>query len=150
MCLITSKRDYQIAEEDIPVFKILTADYRSVIQNFKYLPNILYENYLGIITEEILKESPELWYEIRPADPIDGNYLREELNWNFKHGYDDRFTYVTRGFHSYFTEDRAKTIYNIGVENYNNIIVKFMIPKGSKYILDDTGLCVSDKIIMIV
>ena len=65
--------------------------------------------------------------------------------WGGGSSYDPELIYIRKGFHSFVSKQRLIISY---VSGSDNITVKFIIPKGSRYILDDTGLCVSNRIIM--
>ena len=77
------------------------------------------------------------------ADGIDVAHLRKEYNWNVYDDYDDRLIYIRKGFHSYAIKDRITNL----IQSMEKV-VECVIPKGSRYVLDDTGLCVSNRIII--
>ena len=138
MCLITSKRSYKIAREDFTVWKLLDLDNKSSVQEFQYERGVLYGEPIELIGEDLYKG-----VEIFPADNIDQEHLREVYNWESSSKYNPALIYIRKGYHSYLTENR---ITNFTVRDTK--IVEFIIPKGARYYIDDTGICVSNRIKM--
>lgn len=135
MCLVVH-RDTQkkIAEEDIIVYKELRYIYENVVsacyQDFEYVLNTFYK------TE--IKESEEQYHTC--YDELDDHTLSSTYeNWTRNK---DLVSYA-QGFHSAMSQDRFKEL-----SYYNSSIYECVIPKGSEYYENLSGLVVSNQIII--
>lgn len=140
MCLISADKKEHICRKDKVVYKLLTSDFVSVSQDFKYRKNKLYK------TKILLDEKPKGWMGIRwqhsCADTHEDNYLNSKYpGWAF--GRED-LLYLSQGFHSYLT---MKRLYLTSMR-FNKLCVECILPKGTKYFKSETGLLVSDQIII--
>ena len=137
------KKGCLVAEEDIPCYKILKDrhdDLESIYYSFQYKFNTEYENDVNFDDE---------YSAAKLADKINNHW-----------GY---MVEVNEGFHSYsyeLTETKRIGINQIKIfrkdnknlldwyENKFNLLVKVncIIPKGSKYLLNEKGEYVSNKI----
>lgn len=142
MCLITEQKVAQIAKEDIIVYKnVILGDEKcmSPIHGFKYKFNKLY-------TSATLR--PKSIIGLKFADDFSiydlrvGSYYFLDKKVNVARGeiiIDNKccnYVVISKGFHSFKTKYRS---------HYNVICI---IPKGSEYFEDETGLIVSNKIII--
>ncbi len=145
MCLITKKKSFSIAKEDIKVWKAMRIaldrdGYTSPFQYFTYRPNILYKQPIKLI--------PKKEFVGRTVCAFD-TYVTDYLNKN--HGYINNgeyipaLIYIREGLHSIIYKDRAERIVNGRQGMY---VIEFVIPRGSRYYEDGTGLCVSNRLIL--
>jgi len=143
MCLITEQKKAKIAEEDITVYKeVIIGDEKcmSPIHGFEYKFNKLY-------TSATLR--PKSIIGLRFADDFSihdirtGVYYFSDKKVNIAGGevvIDNKccdYVVISKGFHAYTNFERDK-----------DINVKCIIPKGSEYFEDATGLIVSNQIII--
>jgi len=146
MCLITRRRELSIAEEDIIVWKVLRYDLKSHIEFFRYEEDVLYETEIKELSKDTV---------IRAYDEISSKYLNKHYEgWSkrflvegdaiitYDGGRED-LIYIGEGFHSSLSRERLGK-----VESYLRLR-KFVIPKGSLYYEDETGLMVSNRIMML-
>jgi hypothetical protein len=134
MCLITEKQSYKIAKRDIPVWKHLING-SSPLMGFKYEKDVLYKQPIQLVTEEDFYNRTE-WEWVTPFDKVAMEhycYHPDIMNPNL--------IYIEIGFHSFYK--RA-----ISSQFDFEDIVDFIIPKGSRYYKDETGLIVSNRIIL--
>ena len=133
MCLLTYQKEPIILEEDKIVWKKMDKfedKIFSVYFNFRWELNKLYE--IEIKTTN---------YFVQTYDTIQyDRYFDTEIN-NYRKG----TIKLTKGFHSfnnkeYAIEDTKSSYY---------YLFECKIPKGSEYYEDETGLCISNKIIII-
>ena len=136
MCLITKRRKPSIAKEDMVVWKILK-NQNAIYYDFKYEYDVEYKTRM---TQE-KRHFGLLAYDSISCTYLDGNYPK----WGFERL--PELIYIKTGFHSILHKERAKKSNGV-MFGYRNIR-KFIIPKGSRYYIDETGLCVSNRIIMI-
>lgn len=138
MCLITYKQDVKITNRDIIVYKAL---------HHRYSPH------MGTHYEVDLEYDSELKFEVdihSPADNIAGEWLRRysPLNGDIEQS----LICVSEGLHSITNVKRAidysKDYYNGGISNKKLTIYEATIPAGSQYVMDETGLIVSNKLIV--
>lgn len=129
MCLITTQKRPKTAKEDFIVYKALNKNLTSPYSSFQY------ERGKEYATE--IKESED-W---TCYDPIDNYWLDNSFgtDWNVS-----PLTYnlksLGRGFHSALKQDR--------IDEEGCCLFECVVPAGSKYYINGTGLCVSDKIII--
>lgn len=136
MCLITKQNKPIILKEDLIVYKLVrkwnsNKHYYSLNENFPYTFNELYKTTIEESTTWVFNDLISQKYY---------NYLIIK----------ERFFCFGQGFHFYLTRKRAG-LYQYGDSkgSYRHIMVKCLIPKGSKVIYDETGLGVSDQIIIL-
>jgi hypothetical protein len=130
MCLILRRDEISsIAEEDIIVYKLMceanSVTVKSPYLHYEYIFNKLYKT--------IIKETDDFCY----FDTID-EYYYQNLN------EDVELKSLSEGFHSALTINRLLNIN--GTTDYP--IYKCIIPKGSVYFKDETGLIISNQIII--
>lgn len=141
MCFITDKTEKEkIADRDIEVFKIVTRvgdnTCESLHHNFRYEYGKVYEQeimeseekYLCWADTEDIDEFPECFVARGPIS-------KEKFPSLIMYG---------EGFHSYCPEKRA---------HYQTLllgkgVVKCIIPKGSKYMINRSGCVISNSIII--
>lgn len=130
MCLITTQKKPLIADKDMVVYKTLQDDLRSVFTYFQYT--------LGHLHKQKIKSSSS-WsaYDDGDAGWLDGNYP----GWRDLSNVRKKLKCLGAGFHSALSKDR---LYVDGGE----VTVKCVVPKGSEYYVDATGLCISNQIII--
>ena len=126
MCLVTFDPTVHIAEEDMVVYKqgikVEESVFSSGFFTFSYKQNTLYETKI--------KKGIFHYFDC----------IAERMYNNMEERYLQSFG---AGFHSAFTKERFDTT---GIPGEDSI-AEFIIPKGSEYIKDETGLLVSNKII---
>lgn len=143
MCLVVSKdTKEEVLKEDLIVYKVMrvnTGFFISIFQSYPYKAGKLYNS--------------ELNRELFNPHSVNDHLYADNDAWNYYEGIPNRYCYV-EGFHSYITLERAKhtTGYKYcGYENSiidGNSIVECTIPKGSVIVKDETGLAVSNQIII--
>lgn len=154
MCIIT-KNPIKIAEQDIPVFKVLEK-YDNSSDSCLHAPfNSTFTYNLNYLYKTEIKESNK-WLV---ADMHAYNYLEcelEKLNLNKKaglfslqselrfHGYEC----YGQGFHSLITKERCDIFRGHGAMGSYYVTMECTIPAGSKYIIDGTGCVISNQIII--
>lgn len=126
MCLVV-KNDTEIlsAKEDITVYKTLRRNLKSLYHNHQYelnklspTRNIYFMKFSSTRIFYADSESASFYLDIKEKKV------------------------VSEGFHFYSSLDR------IGEILFDEVIVECTIPKGSKYVLDETGLGVASRIII--
>lgn len=134
MCLIT-KNQKQIAAEDINVYKVLSPELDTLYYGkFKYELGKLYET-------DILRSWDYTW-----ADIISYDYF-QNLDRACDNPFSEGFISYGQGFHSIRTIERVEQHIN-GISDEFRVF-KCIIPKGAEYIIDETGLVISNKIIVV-
>lgn len=133
MCWISGKQNIKIAEQNIPIFKIMKKTFDS---------NLVLSYFLDYLYTLNVLEKNEIEIEDRDDYII---VVRRAL-----HSYSDR-TQATI-FHIFntkklcvFNKEKVLSIYE---DNDNIIKVKGIIPKGSRYMENERGEYVSDKLIL--
>lgn len=129
MCLITTQKEPLIAKKAMTVYKALSYDLLSPYTYYQYIPHILYET-------EIKNSSEWSCY-----DNVDMDYLNEKYGKAWSAGQVKKLKCIGAGFHSALTKERLRG--EVGEHLYECVI-----PSGSSYFLDETGLCVSNRIII--
>ena len=138
MCLVTKQRRAKIAKKDITCYKRLHPDLRSYYQNFKYSVGVL-------VTRELRVE-----YNIKDWFPLDSHVAIVYGDPMYMKGsfmFSDRneilrtksANQISDGLHASLSIDRIG-----GVSVY-----EFVIPAGSEYFIDKTGLIVSNQIMLV-
>jgi len=137
MCLITIQNDPCIAQEDLIVYKSFLKNtdeniFKTPFQFFTYEINKLYETEIKLV-----KKTEFIGIEAFDNDSIDKSKLDFDV-----HKY---INVISNGFHSLKEPDRIDddSIYELDLK-----IVECIIPKGSIYYTDNSGLIVSNKIII--
>lgn len=132
MCLITEEKETRITDEDIICYKILNHDLTSTTTNYQYVLNKLNET--KITMEEMSRgrfmSSDSCWADWKATE----RYIFE---------FDNILNVVSEGFHSFLTLER------LFIWVMPNKVYKCLIPAGSEIITDDTGLIVSNQIIIL-
>jgi hypothetical protein len=136
MCLITRQKEAIILSEDKIVYKVLTGDMTSTFFGYTYELNLL--NECKIRREKTYRGA---------FDNIAANkYRLKDVDWSMEDPVEDeKLTAISSGFHAFITKDRA--IGYMGNRS-DKILYECTIPAGSEYYEDETGLCVSNKIII--
>ena len=138
MCLLTYQKEPKILTEDLVVYKILERDFRAyTFKHFVYKVKKLYKTVITKI--EINSYEDDFLF----CDDLDQNYYEPLIkDLNYKEG---EIVAIQKGFHSAKSVERVKQI-----SFYSNpFVVKCIIPAGSEYYEDETGLCVSNQIIIV-
>lgn len=134
MCLITTQKTPHIATEDMVVYKVLREDSETSCRS-------IYESMIWTIGE-LYTTDIEDTDDICAADHIDSSWLTNSYP-GWADGLPETLRCIGPGFHSTVTKERAKPCSQLG-ELYQCII-----PAGSEYYLDATGLCVSNQLIVV-
>lgn len=136
MCLITRQREPYIAETDITVYKILR------LNEFENTFHSAYYNLYDSNGYGMLYELGKL-YETTIKKEYDGQPFDQRAKINARNiPYQDRISYG-QGFHSAIKENRLDAEQSPYYKKF-----ECTIPKGAEYFLDETDLCVSNKIII--
>jgi hypothetical protein len=127
MCMMINRNEFPkiVEQEDIEVFKafyIFAGKLCSPYQTFEYEPDTLYHAEIG---EE------HNYNEQCPFDEKERDDYSNDPSYSIK--------YISTGFHSAVTSERLG-------ELYNKVIVKCIVPKGSLYLTNRSGLMVSNQI----
>lgn len=136
MCLIVRKgTPIQIATEDIICYKTLSENMTSLYHNFKYEIGKIYETKIGKL------ENPTIW---TPENlEIQNFWFADKISHtNYEELKCDEIDVYQQGFHSYDSLERTNIRFSWELN------VKCTIPKGSMYIVDETGLICSNQIII--
>ena len=137
MCLITQQKKPTLVKKDKIVFKLLRQDLKPIMQSFKP-PYIL-----GELNHVDMKSSDDT----DAFDTKETNSIRE-LGFNRRRRIESQpdWTIIGQGFHASLTKKRLLEIPRFYTQGY--IIVRCMIPKGSKMYKSATGLTVSNQLIV--
>lgn len=135
MCLITNQKEPFVADRDIVCYKALSESAGSIYRDFVYILGDTYET-------EILPAG--MGYSHYAFDEEDSKALKL-----YRYVNEDRLRkmselgYVSfgQGFHSAKKKTRIKL-------DYDEFLYKCIIPKGSQYYVNPSGLMVSNKIIV--
>ena len=155
MCLLTNQLKPHIAKKDITVYKTLAKTYSDVLckhiyispyKNMEYVPGVLYKTRIKI-TKLINDVSPAISFDHRTLNsyymhvcsigenPLIATKLLLKCN---------RTRSIDTGFHATTSPERFKN----GLEKQHENIYLFIIPKDAQYYKDNTGLIVSNEIMM--
>ena len=126
MCWISKECIKQIAEEDIPVFKIVNRDKTSVFRNFLYEENTEYS--LG---EEIY---------------VYGNTILNFLIYEGFHSYCKKCEIEITDIESKEFFRVIDLLGTVLLGHKSLLILECLIPKGATYYINEAGECVSDKL----
>lgn len=134
MCLITVQKKPLEAKKDIIVYKEVSKQkgkniYESIYNNFIWELNKLYKT-------DLKKDSRLIYYD-------------EESMIHYVSIPDNLLTSISEGFHS-MDKNRARetTSYNEAYD-FDSVVIECKIPKGSLYYKDETGLYVSNQLIVL-
>ena len=134
MCLITNQKEPLVAQEDMVVYKGLTAleDNKagSIYESFSYILGQLYTTEMQQDDDWCAADTPSVRW-------LDNNYP----NWH-RGEEKEHLICIGPGYHSSLTERR------ISYHRKSDSIYQCTIPKGSLYYTDPTGLIVSNQIII--
>lgn len=145
MCLVTNQQKAKIAKKDIHVFKVMipTNDpmlVRSLIYQYGW--------YLGKVekTDIVVKGKVSKHRQLHVWDSIAGRaYFKYEdmgqLTVRTNKPLWPRTILITEGFHSALSYDRVKET--------SALIYEAVIPAGSEYYKDKTGLIVSNQLMIV-
>lgn len=137
MCLITKQSKPKIATKDKVIYKILDPYCCSIYYSFEYQMGILYKT-------KILETEDDTTF-----DDYDSCMLEEKYGRGWK--YKNKIKSIGSGFHGALTKERLeKTLENEdghAMEN-DGTIWKCIIPAGSEYYTNPSGLIVSNQIII--
>lgn len=143
MCLITRQLEPVILTEDLTVYKKINNKLSSSSQNFQYEYGKLYET-------KFTKEEGK----IHGYTVFDDKVFYHYFYWSdvvnpekdkYKAGYTGPdLISIAAGYHSFTTLKRANDCWRAS----DQIIVECTIPAGSEIYYDETGLAVSNKIII--
>jgi len=150
MCLITKKKKITILTKDKIVYKKCNIKYTVHVtsnnnSHFKLTANAAYHQM------EYIRSVIQPHVELTPLPFNHGVQAFDEKAWHeiVKIPIDSRMV-ISEGYHAFESEARSGMSYclnNILREGYREL-VEFTIPKGSQYVSDDFGLCVSSQIIL--
>jgi hypothetical protein len=130
MCLVTKQKEALIAETDIPIWKLLNSRMNAWFFIFQYDLNIVYGTKMGV------NNNPGSCFD----DIVIEHYHPKDYR---------ELTWVHEGFHSFINQKRALDYYLDRKNKCSPRIPKIaegIIPKGSLYYVDSTGLIVSNQI----
>jgi hypothetical protein len=126
MCMIINRNEIpKVAEKDIEVFKVFQLEggtLNAPYQTFKYELDTLYQTEIG--------EETDFWEQCPFDDEERQDYRNEDAR---------DIIYISTGFHSAVSAERLGN-------PYNRIILKCIVPKGSLYLINKSGLMVSNQI----
>lgn len=150
MCLITRQEKAKIAKKDIEVYKEVIEVYKEVeiyssiinsnsniinskVQGFQYIIGKKYSTELAPKSISGLR----IGIDFKVQDEIVSR-IYSQICYAYGHIIitNDNIKVISKGFHSFKTKNRS---------HYNAICI---IPKGSEYFEDETGLIVSNQIII--
>lgn len=134
MCLVTDQKEPKIAHEDIKVYKVLKdidGQHFSVCHPFQWLADI-------INTSELNKQKFENYLFNPYCDYIDSDYYEDCDKINL--------FVIVKGFHAFKTPERGINWIK-SCDNKN--MYECIIPKGSLYYEDATGLIVSNQMMLL-
>lgn len=131
MCLVTTQKEPLIASKDITVYKSLSIGFRGIIKS--QFERFIYE--LNKLYETTIEHSKD-WtcYDNDAVDAIERKYPY------WTKGIEKDLICLGDGFHSAATIERL---------HHGGSIFECVIPKDSEYYMDETGLVVSNKIIVV-
>jgi len=136
MCLVTPDKTLYIAEKDLVCYKSMNPidgkpnRVNSNIQWFSYEIGKLYKTSLR-------KDSDYCTYDSDASVALDNaGYTDSHREWR----QNKEITSIGQGFHSSKTKKR--------IQEHGGVVYRCIIPKGSKYMKDLSGLLVSNQIII--
>jgi len=146
MCLVTKQKRPKTAKEEIRVYKFLLLNYETIFNSpynsQKWIPGKLEETKIKKTNNEeemgFFDERARNYYKETSQFSVDDELLYLMLLY-----WMEGLIFYTEGFHFALSPERLK-----GMGISKETIYEFTIPKGAKYYLDETGLGVTNKIIM--
>jgi len=139
MCWMTNKIPVlKIAEENIPVFKILHKDMTSVYFDWQYSLNIPYRSEL-----DYLKTFSDDSGTLSVIERGIHSYDLEQIKLKLTHCKEKTFPYIIFGIYSNYNDTKLDTF-----ESHDYAKVIGYIPAGSHYYLNEKGEYVSDVIVL--
>jgi hypothetical protein len=128
MCLVTKQKEAIVTTKDMIVYKLLTWNLKSLTYKFQWEINKLENTSLTI--------KPFCIY----TDAMD--YMAKRIYKIMDLTLDDKHLYsITTGFHAAMTKVRAG--------DYGYTCYKALIPAGSEVFFDETGLIVSNQMMIL-
>ena len=145
MCLIIEKNQQPlIAKKDITVFKVVNIHRKESneieIHSWMNSPDQIKYKY-----KVKMNTTLSLTSDTSPLDSVETEKARKKMK-------EEDFIFIGKGFHFAFTKKRLSSLLYTKFNHYTkfSIILKFLIPKGSKYYIGvDNKLGVSDTIMLI-
>ena len=131
MCLLTYQKEPIILKEDKVVWKLLKEDLSASHTNFQYELGVLNKQDIKFTTATIRFDKEQVIYQ-----DIYRKLLPNVIS-------------IGEGFHSFYSEGYIDIILTRHAEYYGWCKFKAIIPAGSEYYEDETGLCVSNQIIIV-
>ena len=138
MCLLTYQKEPIILKEDKVVWKVMKEEIAGKIlawfNNFYYTLNKLCKQPINIGDTVEAFDDPQFEMYIDEID-LKTYILKENV------------ISIDKGFHAFTDKVLARKYAPIG--STNKFLYKCIIPAGSEYYEDETGLCVSNQIIIV-
>jgi len=138
MCLLTYQKEPIILKEDKVVWKVMKEEIAGKIlawfNNFYYTLNKLCKQPINIGDTVQAFDDPQFEMYIDEID-LKTYILKENV------------ISIDKGFHAFTDKVLARKYAPIG--STNRFLYKCIIPAGSEYYEDETGLCVSNQIIIV-
>ena len=138
MCLLTYQKEPIILKEDKVVWKVMKEEIAGKIlawfNNFYYTLNKLCKQPINIGDTVEAFDDPQFEMYIDEID-LKTYILKENV------------ISIDKGFHAFTDKVLARKYAPIG--STNRFLYKCIIPAGSEYYEDETGLCVSNQIIIV-
>ena len=146
MCLITNQQEPKVLKKDLIVYKKVIEKitkpltFSSSIQFFEWIPGVIYKSKLRKVPKH--KRNECLGFD----DIVYNAYYKREYGDYFNYIFKSKKTIaIDLGFHAALSRKRLE----INYFTTNKNIYKFLIPKGSLYYKDSTGLIVADTMMML-
>ena len=142
MCLVTDNVIEYTADSDRIVYKLFAFKNKNILKTgymaFKYE--------IGIPYEAPLKPDTNT-RSVACFDSIDQEYLDEKYPDWYENPSKYNLVVISDGIHSFLSKERIlSNKRELGI--INNYMAKCIIPAGSRYYMDATGLVASDKLIV--
>lgn len=133
MCLVTRQTEPKVMENDLIVYKIVARDLMSgeaIVEYQSYYHYYLWKK--GVLKETKMVTGSYQWCDCEKFDSETHDAYPDKSG---------KFTEVSEGFHAFKTKKRA---------GYSGVFLKqFLIPKGSLYYEDESGMIVSNQMMML-
>ena len=131
MCLLTYQKEPIILKEDKIVWKLLKEDLCASHTYFQYKLGVLNKQDIKFTTATIRFDDEQIMYQDES-----GKLLPNVVS-------------IGEGFHSFYSEEYIDLILARHSGYWDWCKFKAIIPVGSEYYEDETGLCVSNQIIIV-
>ena len=131
MCLLTYQKEPIILKEDKVVWKLLEEDLSASHTDFQYTLGVLNKQAIKFTTATIRFDDEQIMYQNES-----GKLLPNVVS-------------IGEGFHSFYSEEYINLILARYATYRDCCKFKAIIPAGSEYYGDETGLCVSNQIIIV-